>query len=336
MSSERAFVDQACAQALFDALPAEMQWPTLSPAYVAADALRDSQLAPVFLVSQEDDGLLMHGVHEAHVPGLEARDWQSAYGYGGPIVHHMNAEALTRAWRRLDAEATVRHVVAEFVRFHPALENHHFYPGTVFADRAVVVINLDTADLLSSYKGRARTAIRKAERAGLQVSFETQEHAIEIFPAFYRRCMGEIDADNFYLFSDAYFEHMLRLPGARVLSVSDGEKRLSMGLFLFGPKQAEYHLSGTLRAGRQSGATNLLVHAAAQTAQSSGCLSLYLGGGTSMRPDDPLLRFKESFAAAHLMFRFGHRIHDPATYARLREGAPQLAANSKRLLFYRG
>lgn len=329
-------VDLEAAQALFDALPAEMQWPTLSPDYVAADALRDPQLTPLFLVSREGGGLLMHAVHEARIPGMDACDWQSAYGYGGPIVHDMDAEALTRAWLRLNVEAVGRHVVAEFVRFHPGVENDRFYNGSVRDDRPVVVIDLASPDLFASYRGRARTAIRKAERAGLQVVCEASGSAPDLFPEFYRRCMYEIGADNFYLFSDAYFDGLLNLPSARVLSVMDGDDRLSMGLFLFGPKRAEYHLSGTLQANRHSGATNLLLHAAAQAAQSAGCLTLYLGGGTSARPDDPLLRFKESFATSSLTFRIGYRIHDPSAYAGLREAQPELAMKSNRILFYRG
>ena len=335
MDTELSLVDLEVAQALFDALPAEMQWPTLSPAYVAADALRDPQLTPIFLISREGNGLLMHAVHETRIPGLDACDWQSAYGYGGPIAHHMDAEALTRAWSRLDAVAAARHVVAEFVRFHPGTENHRFYTGSVRDDRSVVVIDLTSPDLFASYTGRARTAIRKADRAGLQVVCEAPAHALDRFPEFYKRCMREIGADDFYLFSDAYFHGLLNLPGARVLSVIDGDDRLSMGLFLLGPKRAEYHLSGTLQGSRQSGATNLLLHAAAQAAQSSGCLTLYLGGGTSARPDDPLLRFKESFAAPSLTFRIGHRIHDSAVYAGLRNAYPELAVNSNRVLFYR-
>ena len=67
MDNERLIVDLDEAQALFDALPAEMQWPTLSPAYVVADALRDPQLTPIFLVSREGGGILMHAVHEARI-----------------------------------------------------------------------------------------------------------------------------------------------------------------------------------------------------------------------------------------------------------------------------
>jgi len=335
MNEEFAVVDQQAAQALFDALPAEMRWPTLSPAYVAADANRDPALLPVFMASRQGDGFLMHAVHESPVAIVAGCDWQSAYGYGGPIAHGLDADGWQRAWRGLDTLAAQRRVVAEFVRFHPMTANHAHYPGTVSEDRAVCAIDLSSGDMLASYSGRARTAVRKAQRLGLQATWETPEDACALFPDFYRSSMREIGADEHYLFGDSYFESVLRLPGARVLQVAHGGERVSMGLFLFGPKQVEYHLSGTTPAGRQAGATNLLLHIAAEAGQAAGCSALYLGGGTSASADDPLLRFKASFAPAGLSFRIGHRIHDPAAYARLRAAYPALASGSRRVLFYR-
>jgi len=328
-------VDLARASELFSALPDCLRWPTLSPQYVVADAARTPELMPVLLAVQRDGGVLLHCVHEARIPGTDACDWQSAYGYGGPLSHGLDASGLARAWEELDAEAAARRVVAEFVRFHPMADNHHAYPGTVRADRPVVAVPLDVADLLAAYSGRARTAIRKAERTGLRATWETVEEARLAFPPFYRRCMREIGAGDFYLFGDDYFDALLGLPGARVLSVLRGDDRLSMGLFLFGPEQAEYHLSGTLEAGRRDGATNLLLHVAAQSARDQGCKTLYLGGGTGASREDPLLRFKESFATAGGCFRIGHRIHNPAAYEGLRAAHPDLAAASKRVLFYR-
>lgn len=334
MPSEAAAVDLVEAQKLFESLPQAMQWPTLSPAYVAADAARDDALRALFLASREGDGLLMHMVHESPIGHDGSCDWQSAYGYGGPLAHGLDGEALKRAWRQLDDTARRRGVVAEFVRFHPGVGNHLSYPGTVREDRRVVQVDLRVDDLMSSYDGRARTAIRKAERDGLQAEWQTAAQACARFPDFYRECMREIGATDFYLFRDEYFERLIELPGARVLAIRRDGLPLSMGLFLFGPKQVEYHLSGTLRAARQCGATNLLLHAAARAGQQSGCSVLFLGGGTSGRPDDPLLRFKASFADPALVFRIGHRVHDTAAYERLRSAHPAKAAGG-RVLFYR-
>lgn len=327
-------VDLSEAQATFDGLPQHLRWPTMSPAYVAADAVRDASARPLFLLDREGDGILMHSVLESPVPAAAANDWQSAYGYGGPIAFGMDGPALERAWARLDEEARRRAIVAEFVRFHPALDNEAWYPGLVRDDRAVVMIDLRVPDLLASYSGRARTAVKKALREGLEARWESPAVARASFPQFYRRSMSEIGASEFYQFDDAYFEALMNMPGARTLSVVRGDERLSMAIFLFGPVQVEYHLSGTSAEGRKAGATNLLLHAAAESARESGCQWFYLGGGTTTAADDPLLKFKSSFAPANDTFRIGHRIHDAVTYQGLREAHPSRAA-SARVLFYR-
>lgn len=327
-------VDAVRAQAMFDSLPDHMRWPTLSPDYVVADARRDASASPLFLVDESDDGLLLHAVLESAIPDGSARDWQSAYGYGGPLVLGLEGEQLARAWQRVDSVAMERGIVAEFVRFHPGLDNQTSYPGTSRADRAVVEIDLGVPDLLASYLGRGRTAVRKAQREGLQARWLSPEQALAQFPEFYRRSMAEIGAGEFYHFDDAYFSGLLTLPGARTLAITRGQVLLSMAVLLFGPVQVEYHLSGTSPDGRLLGATNLLLHTAAETAKAEGLCRLYLGGGTTSSPDDALLRFKSSFALPRHTFHIGYRVHDERIYNRLRDENPDRAARG-RILFYR-
>jgi hypothetical protein len=333
MSSDGALVSLAYAQRIFDALPAALQVSSLSPQYVAADARRDPLLTPLFFVWQQDSALLMHSFHESGIPGHGANDWQSAYGYGGPVGVGFQDASAGAAWQALDAVARSRSVVAEFVRFHPVLANHLLYPGTVRVDRPVIQIDL-TGDLMGSYAGRARTAIRKALSQGLQWSWLPRENAKAVFPDFYRAGMQQIGASDFYLFTNEYFDALLEIAQARVLAITRDGVALSMGVFLFGPCTVEYHLSATSSAGRQAGATSLLLHLAAQLAQESGGTGLFIGGGTDARADNPLLLFKSAFAPPRLNFHIGYRIHQPATYERLQAAWPDLAS-SGRVLFYR-
>src|SRR5689334_10669680 len=117
MSCDGALVSQAEAQRIYDALPASLQVPSLSPAYVAADARRDAALRPLYFVWRRGPSLLMHGFHEAAIPDHDACDWQSPYGYGGPIALEVQGQSPTAAWRSLEEVARCRLVVAEFVRF---------------------------------------------------------------------------------------------------------------------------------------------------------------------------------------------------------------------------
>jgi hypothetical protein len=328
-------VDAARAQEVFDELPEELRVASLSPEYVVADAARDPSLQPLFLLWRQGAATLMHAVHEAGIPGEEACDWQSPYNYGGPLAVALEGAQLATGWTAFDEVARRRRVIAEFVRFHPVLANHHSYPGVVRPDRPVVLVDLTVKDLLGSYSGRARTAVRKALSNGLQLHWISSEHARAAFPGFYREAMRRIGANDSYFFPDGYFERLLTLRFARVLSVQRDAEPLAMGVFLFAPRIVEYHLSASSPAGRRLGATNLLVHGAAQEARDSGSASLYLGGGTDARSDNPLLQFKRSFAPADLRFCFGSRVYAERAYAALRGRLPELA-RSGRVLFYRG
>jgi len=335
MSPEAAILDQVDAQRMFETLPARLQLPSLSPAYVAADARRDPGLSATFLAWRSGTRVLMHAVHESEVPGGRGSDWQSAYGYGGPLAAGLDHDDLAAAWHAFDAIARARRIVAEFVRFHPLLGNERDYQGEVRADRQAVVLDLVAPDLLGRYSGRARTAVRKALNDGLALRWEAADDAKAVFPSFYRDGMRQIGESDFYLFSDEYFAAMLELPASRVLSVTRDGTRLAMGMFLFGPDVAEYHLSAASAEGRSSNATNLLLHGAADSARQAGLRSLYLGGGTTSAADNPLLWFKTSYAPANLTFSIGWRIHDPAAYAQLQSEHPELARSSHRILFYR-
>jgi lipid II:glycine glycyltransferase (peptidoglycan interpeptide bridge formation enzyme) len=120
-----------------------------------------------------------------------------------------------------------------------------------------------------------------------------------------------------------------------LLAVRRQNEVLAAAVFLFGAQVVEYHLSGTTAEGRRLGATNLLLHAAASRARLDGRIGLYLGGGTDSSPDNPLLRFKESFAAASHTFRIGSRILDPERYEQLKREFAEQARGSRRVLFYR-
>lgn len=328
-------VDLEEAQCAFERLPADTQVPTLSPAYCAADASRDPLLRPLFLLHVAEDRMLLHSVLESAVPGGGV-DWQSPYGYGGPVGVGMSETDLRQAWSALDAIAREREVIAEFVRFHPLVGNHRLYPGRVSEDRRIVAIDLTQPDLIASYSVRGRNTLRKAQRAGLVATWEDPGSFREEFATLYTDAMRRIGASDFYRFGSGYFSALFALPYTRVLAVRHAGTLVAAAVMLCGRQVMEYHLSGTTLEGRALAATNLLIHEAACRGKLEGCSWLYLGGGTDSSADNPLLRFKESFAPASGVFRFGSRVLDAERYEQLRRCHPEQARRSGRVLFYRG
>lgn len=319
----------------FDALPRERRIATLSPAYVVADAARDPTLHPLFLGYRDSAGQWLHGVHQARVATTSNWDFQSPYGYGGPVADQDAPDFLARAWSAYLRWCQEHDILAEFVRLHPLAHHWQPYGGQIRDDRSTVAIDVRDAYYRARYEIRCRTAVRKAEKSGLRVERRPSSQIVSQFAAFYRTGMQAIGAAPFYLFDDRYFAALSELPGIELQVCLQQDEWRAAALFLSGAHAMEYHLSATDDTGRRLSATNLLIDAAARRAHELGLDWLYLGGGTDARSDNPLLRFKAGFSAVRLPFRHGFTIHHPARYDALLDAFGIDRSARHRVLFYR-
>ncbi|MES2256299.1 MAG: GNAT family N-acetyltransferase [Pseudomonadota bacterium] len=322
------------ARAWFEHLPRERQIATLSPDYVAIDAKRSSALHPVFIGYRADADIWLHGTHRSEPPNLSVIDQQSPYGYGGPVSNSNDRDFLTLAWAAYLKKCTDEGILADFVRLHPTAADWQPYGGTIVADRDTVLVDT-RGDFRTRYSVRCRTAVRKAEKAGLTVREEARSAIPARFADFYRNGMRAIGADVFYLFNDAYFAAIKNWDRAHLLVCEKDGVWLSAGLFLFGGNVVEYHLSATTEDGRRLAATNLLLDRVAQLAQESGLSGLYLGGGTDKSPLNPLLFFKKGFSDQLLCFRIGFTALQKRAYEELKSQYERQGLPTSRMLFYR-
>lgn len=328
-------LDNAQARLMFERLPNSQRLFTLSPEYVLADELRDEELQTVFLSYQEGDAFWLHGLHKASIPGTSYFDLQSPYGYGGPVTNNTDKNFLARAWAEHARWCHQEGILAEFVRFHPMADNWKFYGGDSKVDRLTVALSLEGEDITASYQTRVRTAIRKATRGGVTTRWERASVHFERFAQFYRQAMKDIGADEYYLFSDPYFCALATSQNSWLGICQQGGSWLAAGLFLASGDVLEYHLSATTQVGKSIGATNLLLHSAAEWAKKTRFRWLYLGGGTDAREDNPLLFFKAGFSQSRKPFRIGHFVHMRPEYNRLKAEFLTINCVNSRVLFYR-
>jgi len=328
---------KAEAESWFTELPRQRQIATLSPSYVQADAARDTTLNPLFLGYREGDAFWLLGVHRGVVAiAPEYDDFQSPYGYGGPLCNCDDPAFLQRAWACYRVWCHDHRILVEFVRLHPLAVAWQPYFGEIRQDRSTVVIPLQVTDLRAGYAVRCRTAVRKAEQAGLGVEIRPNQEIAGRFATFYRDGMAAIGAEPFYLFEDAYFSALAQLPSVSLMVCTRDSEWLSAGLFFSAGETLEYHLSATSALGKKLAATNLLLDVAAAIGRDRGLQQFYLGGGSDGRDDNPLLFFKAGFASTRAQFRFGYSIHHVDAYTALKESFLRNSSNpSNRILFYR-
>jgi hypothetical protein len=329
-------IDVATARALFSRLPAALRLASLSPDYVESDASRSPALQPAYWRYEEAESFWYHGFHLTPLPGVEGFDIQSPYGYGGPLANSSDPHFLARAWQAYEETARAAGVAAEFIRFHPLADNTRFYGGRIEANRETVWVNLQADDLLAEYQPRVRSAIRKADLAGVEFAWFGSGFITPRFAEFYRCGMAAIGASPFYSFGDAYFEALAAWPAVRLGVCSLNGVWLAAGLFLHHGDCVEYHLAASSGAGRQYNASNLLLHRVASSAKAEGYGRLYLGGGTDGSRNNSLYFFKSGYSKCRATFSVGTFCHDGVRYEELKRRWPDLhRANAARLLFYR-
>jgi lipid II:glycine glycyltransferase (peptidoglycan interpeptide bridge formation enzyme) len=170
--------------------------------------------------------------------------------------------------------------------------------------------------------GRARTAVRKAFKAGMtaEVSHASQANlgSDSAFRSLYESTMSRVGASSHHVYGDSYYSTLLSRLSDRVFVVNvatyEGKPAASAMILLDGAV-VHYHLSGSDPQAAKSGANNLLLWTILEWSALQSFGSVHLGGGLSA--DDSLFRFKESFGGASRDFWVGRAVIDQDRYVEL-------------------
>jgi hypothetical protein len=282
-------------------------------------SLEPAGTVPVLLHRVHADGETALPLLLRPLPDGSGWDASSAYGYGGPVA--TSAEAAATFGTALDAWARENGVVATFLRLHPLLGNAGLVSGggLVRLGSTVAWEVAPGRDLLAAMHPHHRRAVRKADRAGLEVSAVPRPPQLDEFRALYDATMRRQRAEPFFFFSDAYWAALLEHGEELGLVLVEGriEERLVAALLCFseGP-WLHYHLGASGDAGRAIGASNRCFLTAAEWAQSLGMARFHLGGGVGGDAESPLFVFKHRFdpASAPLPFHVAKWVHDRDRY----------------------
>jgi hypothetical protein len=294
-------------------------WDALLAELGVADAYLLRGYAEASCVLDPGEPLLLH--HEnavlacivRKIPGNEAYDVTTPYGYGGPVGADAGFYAEYERW------CTERGIVSTFIRYHPLFENHRQAAPSVHASYAGATVGWPLAgDLLAGMHGKHRNTIRKAERAGVAVEVAVAPADLAGFVDLYEQTMRRQQAREYYFFPAAYWEQLVKL-GDRLVrfDATNGGEPIAAALCLRGDRWLHYHLGATDDAARDLGASNLLLYRAALWGQEHGLEEFHLGGGAGGR-EDSLFAFKQRFSPNGAReFWVGKAVHDEDAYCRL-------------------
>ncbi len=253
--------------------------------------------------------------------GREVYDFETAYGYGGPLWNNADDKFKKAALKMMAEEMKNQHYVAGFVRFHPLLQNQEGfdYIGSLLAERKTVAIDLDqTMEEVWSNEihSKNRNVIRKAEKAGCRFIVDNQYEHLADFIRLYDSTMDKLSADGFYYFDGNYYQQLVnRVTDSFLGCVMDAEDNIiSSAIFLQSGPYGHYHLSGSDINYLSLSPNNFMLWEAAKELHKRGVKRFHLGGGTNSDEENTLFLFKKRFSKDTCQFYIGKLIFNQALY----------------------
>lgn len=270
-------------------------------------------------------------------------DFETAYGYGGPIANTDDQEWIYHALEEMKELFKRENYICGFLRFHSLLENVKYCDKgihTIF-DRNTVAIKTDQSEeeiWLGQITSKNRNMIRKAEKNGLEYKAEYDFASIKEFVRLYNLTMSRLSAEDFYFFSEEYYRSFVeKFKGKGFLGTvrKDGEL-ICAALFMYSGDYGHYHLEGSNHEYSGMAANNYLLWKTSIELGKLGVKEFHLGGGYNSEPDNSLLKFKKSFSNNLKDFYIGKWIFNEEKYCDLKrrweEANPEKVEKFGRLL----
>ena len=272
-------------------------------------------------------------------------DSVTPYGYGGVLFEGDTSEENKQLfWNEYLSAMAQEHIVDNFVRYHPVLQNAGPMKSisNVIDLGKTIAFDLTSSELIwDNIIGKNRNMIRKAEKKGVEICHGKDIALFRDFKRIYDATMDNDHAEEYYYFEDAFYESIhrdLHEDFEMFYAVYNGQI-IAMSIMLFANKQMHYHLSGSVLEYRNLAPSNLLLYKAALWGCEQGFKTFHLGGGVGSG-EDSLYKFKAAFNKnSDYQFSIGKQIFDQKKYDALvrirKESDPSFNEESQFFPLYR-
>lgn len=252
--------------------------------------------------------------------GIEYFDFETPYGYGGPIVNVEDREFVERALNDFFQICKENNYVAGFTRFHPLLGNWQYFDciGKLTFDRHTVAVSIKE-DIEEIWKNeihtKNRNVIRKGEKSNLKFLVDDEFKYVDEFANLYNKTMDKLHADTFYYFDEKYYRNFkMNIPNSFLGMVCLEKQMIAGAIFFYSELYGHYHLAGSdVRYLKYMPNNYLLWNACKELNRRNVCL-FHLGGGTTSNEKDSLYEFKSRFSKSRYDFYIGKLIFNKEIY----------------------
>lgn len=280
----------------------------------------DTEKAVCCIVNDGEQTMLLPFLSRTFIyQGQIFHDFETAYGYGGPVWHHADVKFKSVALQLMVDELKRQNYVAGFVRFHPLLANYKdFSVGRLIEDRKTVAIDLSMEEneiWMQEIHTKNRNVIKKGEKSGLNFVVDNDYKYLPEFIRLYDATMDKLDAAEFYYFKQQYYKKFAKtLPNSFLGVVLYEDRVVSAAIFMYEGEYGHYHLSGSDETTLKLSPNNFMLWYAALELKRRGVKVFHLGGGTTSSEDDSLFCFKSRFSRHTYQFCLDKLIFNEQLY----------------------
>lgn len=292
-----------------------------SEEYVKLYEAKDAR--PLCAVCCENGKVLLMPFIRKEIEGYY--DFETAYGYGGPIANTKNREWIDVALDEMKNLFEREKYVCGFIRFHSLLNNAEICKKhmQVLFDRNTVAIDTKGSEeeiWSNQITSKNRNMIRKAEKNGLIYKAEYDFESLSEFVELYNATMKRLEAEEFYFFDEDYYRAFVdEFSGEAFLgTVKKDDELICAALFMYSREYGHYHLEGSNYEFSKLAANNLLLWKTALEFHKLGIKEFHLGGGYNGESNNSLLKFKKSFSDNIKDFYIGKWIFNQNKYDELK------------------
>ncbi|SMC95221.1 GNAT family N-acetyltransferase [Pedobacter nyackensis] len=289
----------------------------------------DRSGTPILFVYEEGENYIAFPLIKREIPRSLLYDLTSVYGYTGPISNQ-RFEDLSDEFLENFKDSFLTFLrkgqhVSVFSRLHPFFDQQRVMQkfGGVHANGKTIAIDLTIPieDQRNKYHKRLAEKIRQLRRKGYEVREANGPEDIKLFASIYTENMQRIEASDFYLFTEEYFNdlHESNEFNSKLLLVYNQEGFAVCGAFIVCTNDIiQAHLLGTRTAYLGDSPAKLLTDEITVIGREMGAKYFHLGGGLNFKQDS-LFEWKACFSDYILDFKSWRFIADQDPYTALLE-----------------
>lgn len=241
-------------------------------------------------------------------------DITTPFGYGGPVLkvegdgYKLAANFLAGFSKYCQVEA----IVAEFIRFHPLLNNAEFFKDEL---ELISVCNTYTLSLQNFSLQNAFGDSEDASKYSVK-KLGTVKHMFDFLVLYYSTIRLNEEKDSYYFFTNDYFESLVSAlgPNLQLFGAYEGNKLLAASYVLTKGEIIYHHLSGKAEGAEVGGAEEALQKNIAVWGAENNYLYCHIAGKRTGVAGKAETTEEPSYAAAASTYYIARLVHDQEIY----------------------